>query len=59
MKPTRLLLFVALALAGLAASRTSPAAENPLEFVHALENGGYADLAAEYLENIKDRADLP
>ena len=61
MKLARILLTVAvLATAGLWSVRSVPAAtETPLEFVHALSDGGYADIAIEYLNDLSKEKQLP
>ena len=48
----------ALIVFGLAAG-VSPAQEQPLRFVHALQQNGYGDMAVEYLKTLKDQPDLP
>ena len=59
MKPIRIpALVFALLVFGLAAG-VSPAQEQPLRFVHALQQNGYGDMAVEYLNTLKDQPDLP
>ena len=48
-------LFAAMALA----LQALPAAERDLEFVHRLQQRGYADVALDYLDAIETRANLP
>ena len=61
MKITRISLLVAvLATAGLWSARAVLAAgETPLEFVHALSDSGYADIAIDYLNDLKKENRLP
>ena len=40
-------------------SSRAAAAEDSLEFIQALENKGYADIAAEYLADMKEKNSLP
>ena len=53
MKRTRLALIALLAVAALSATRPAAADDNPLEFIHALLERGYADVAVEYLNDLK------
>jgi hypothetical protein len=48
-----------LAAAAARSARPAPAAEDTLAFVHALQEKGYADQAAEYLAGRKASGDLP
>ena len=59
MKPIRIpvVVFTSIVL-GLAAG-VSPAREQPLRFLHALQASGYGDMAVEYLKTLKDQPDLP
>ena len=59
MKPIRIPVVVfASVVLGLAAG-VSPAREQPLRFLHALQENGYGDMAVEYLKMLKDQPDLP
>ena len=49
MKRTHLVLAAILAACGPGSTRAASATEDPVEFVHALQSKGYADIAAEYL----------
>ena len=61
MKLTRIFLLVAvLATAGLCSARAVLAAsETPLDFVHALAGSDYADIAVDYLNDLKKENRLP
>jgi tetratricopeptide (TPR) repeat protein len=59
MKLSRMLLVAALAAFGWLGSRTAQAVDDPVEFLHALQDGGYPDIAVEYLKAIKDKPDAP
>ena len=41
------------------AADAASAAEDPLRFVHVLQQNGYGDMAVEYLELLAKRPDLP
>ena len=58
MKRTHLVLAALLAAGGLTWGRAALAAEDPVDFVHALEEKGYADIAKTYLEDLKERRRL-
>jgi hypothetical protein len=60
MKLTRALLIASLATVGLYMPRAASAAEDDqLEFVHALQSNNYADIAVEYLNDMKASNKLP
>jgi hypothetical protein len=59
MKYSHILLVAAAAAFGLLLARTAPAADEPLKFLHALQEEGYPDIAVDYLKTIKDQADAP
>ena len=58
MKLTRIALVALLAAAGFGSARSVSAAEEPLDFIHALEEKGYADVAADYLTDLKNNNGL-
>ncbi len=58
MKLTPIALVALLAVAGLGSARSASAAEEPLDFIHALEEKGYADVAADYLTDLKNTKGL-
>jgi hypothetical protein len=53
MKRTHLVLAALLAVGGGGLPRAAAAAENPMEFIHALQDKGYADIAADYLKELQ------
>jgi hypothetical protein len=59
MKPIRTLLVLTLVTAGLLSAPSARAAENPLEFLHALRDGGYPDVAVDYLNALKKDPQAP
>jgi tetratricopeptide (TPR) repeat protein len=58
MKPIRILVVFGSIVLGLAGG-VSLAGENPLRFLHALQENGYGDMAVEYLRILDKRPDLP
>jgi hypothetical protein len=59
MKLSRILLIVAVAAYGFLGCPSARAEDNPLEFLHALQENGYPDIAVEYLKMLKDKPDAP
>jgi hypothetical protein len=58
MKRTHLVLIAVLAAAALGLSRASLAVEDPMDFIQALQDKGYADVAVDYLNDLKANNDL-
>ena len=59
MKLARTLFVATLVISTVACLRTATAAEDPIEFLHALQDNGYGDVAVDYLESIKDQPKAP
>jgi hypothetical protein len=59
MKSIRTLLVLTLASAGLFSAPTARATEDPLKFLHALRDGGYPDVAEDYLNALKNDPKAP
>jgi len=59
MKLARTLSIAGLLVLGATWGSPSRAAEDPIVFLHAMQDGGYADVAVDYLKTIKGRPDAP
>ena len=59
MKRNRIVWLLVLVLLGWSFARTARAVDDPVEFLRALQSGGYPDVAVDYLNALKDNPKAP
>jgi hypothetical protein len=59
MKRNRIVWLLALVLLGWSFARSARAVDDPVEFLRALQGGGYPDVAVDYLNALKDNPKAP